>query len=189
MAISNSEVFKMTRHYTTAELQGLAWGDTRIADLDLTAGDILEMTEHTVAALEEQIERLNALNILQAKETCEYFWTVARREQERQNQFPKMGSRIRVLKNTLTIIWYYSPFALKIGEASKKLWVSKHISKPAGKTRYSNASLSRCHTWEKENIIETENDYEIMRRRQLLITEARSRIKKLKELTASLVPS
>lgn len=179
----------MTKHYTTTELQELAWGDTRIADLNLNAGDILELTEQAVAGLEEQIERLNALNILQAKETCEYFWTVARREQERNNQFPKMGSRVRVLKNTLTIIWYYSPFSLKLGQAGKKLWVSKHISKPAGKTRYSNASLSRCHAWEKENIEEAENDYEIMRRRQLLITETRSRIKKLKELTAALVPS
>lgn len=179
----------MSKHYTTAQLQEMALGDTRVADLDIDAGTLVELAEQTVANLEEQIERLNALNILQAKETCEYFWMVTRRDQELNKQFPKLGSRVRVLKNTLSIIWYYSPFTLKLPSESKKLWVSKHISKPAGKCRYSTASLSKCYPWEKENINDAENDYEIMRRRQLLITEARSRIKKLKELTASLVPS
>jgi len=177
------ETRNMTDQITNEKLSQLLEAKESLATSGMDAATLLELTEQTLAVLEHHVERLTYLNALQAKETCEYFWEKAREGQEENKQYPRLGSRVRLIKNTLAIVWYHSSYLLKPKAGGKRVFTAKHISKPRHKFRYSNAALSNAYPWEKENVEDTENDYAKFRQRQSLITEIRSRLSRFKNIT------
>ncbi|WP_407364192.1 hypothetical protein HKW97_24065 (plasmid) [Pseudomonas luteola] len=173
----------MAEQFSNEQLAHLVSEKSSLSDSGIDAADLIELTRTAVAELEKQTERLTYLNALQAKEACEFFWQQAREGQERHKQYPRLGSRVRLLKNSLLILWYNSSYLLKPKSGGDRKFTAKHISKPRHKFRYSNASLSNCYEWEKENIVRTEDDYEKLRVRQSLITEMRAKLAKFKQVT------
>lgn len=151
----------------------------------LSAQQLIELTEQALAEMEDCLDRIHYLNILQAQELCALFWSHTREGQKIHQQTARLGSRVRVLKNTLSISWFHSSFSLKSGE-HKGRFIAHHISKPRHRSAYSAASLARCHPWERDNVLLTEAEYAKLRERQLRITELRALIKAVTKITADL---
>lgn len=174
----------MNSTISTDMLRDLALA-TSEAEPTLSAQQMVELTQHALAVMEEQLNHIHYLNILQAKDLCSLYWSHTLEGQKTHQQSARLGSRVRVLKNTLSISWFFSSFTLKKGE-HKGRFIAHHISKPRHRTAYTTASLSRCHPWERDNVLLTEAEYAKLRERQLRITEIRALIKSLGKLTSEL---
>lgn len=145
-----------------------------------------EQCRHYLQALSEilDIERARLRYI--AQRFSDHFWAHnrAHRTKETDGYPGHYGCRVRILRGSLEMHWYYNTF-VKMKNGDGHAVFSKHICR-ALKHRYSKPAFNRAHDWERAAIEETEAGFEMVRMMNANLTHIRrlirTNLKRLDEL-------
>lgn len=148
-----------------------------VSDLSLEAETFL----HSVDTLVEHELKILAL---EGKKYSDGFW--AESEQAKLEKLANcyIGTRVRLLKGTVSLEWYRNTTRPAMGEGKPKQVFSKYLPRGAS-ARYPTRYFEREPQWAKNAITFVEDGYEKIRKRVEVLQNIRREMRKYEKLVAS----
>lgn len=138
----------------------------------VTSDELDAAARHFTGAVRQLVDDELYVVATDAKKSADIFWEINQevRETGVAGEQGYFGTRTRLVKNTLSAVWYKNRFAPALG--NKKKVFSTHLKKPSG-FRYQAGAFKGAKNWEQEAIDVTEDRYALLRQRSNALSKIR----------------
>lgn len=149
------------------------------SDLDIDAPTEARIYVRTAIS---EVEREVALLAAEAQQTATAFWSLAisARKDVPDNKRSFLGTRVRMIKGTLSIEWYRNGVSFN-ADGTVKSVLSKRINKGTS-CSYPKSAFSKEPEWIKESVEIAEKRYSKIRERAAILTRIKRNLRAYEKL-------
>lgn len=134
-----------------------------------------------IDSIRTQLDRELRVIALEGQMNADAFWERSREEREAGSEPCYIGTRVRLLRNTVTFEWFRNRTAPGAGEGKPRAVYSTYLKKGKG-DRYPSRYFDREPEWAKQEINDTEDRYEQLRKRVAILASVRKNIRDYESL-------
>ena len=149
----------------------------QISEREAVGVELLEAESRAlIHSIRAGLDRELRVIALEGQMNADAFWERSREEREAESDPCYVGTRVRVLRNTVTFEWFRNRTAPGAGEGKPRAVYSTYLKKGKGE-RYPSRYFDREPAWAKQEINDTEDRYEQLRKRVAILAAVRKNVR------------